>query len=174
MCTLNLYILLQFYFLYFLYRLHIIPSFLKITSVNVNIYFILIIRLDTANYIQLRPSWEAASCSATQELNKFYGTRRFTTVFTRAFHCSLTYAKSGQFLTLYSISLRFILILSFYLRLGLSSGLFPSGFPTQTLRPERRKMLDEIIIYLLRYNELIDVTFWIGSVCMTACPWQLK
>jgi hypothetical protein len=33
------------------------------------------------------------------------------------------------------ISLRSILIPSYHLRLGLSSGLFPSGFPTKTLYP---------------------------------------
>jgi hypothetical protein len=44
----------------------------------------------------------------------FYGTRRFITVFTRALHWSLSWARS-----IHSISLRSILILSTHLRLGL-------------------------------------------------------
>ena len=38
-----------------------------------------------------------------------------------------------QFMPLQRTSLRSILLLSFHLRLDLSSGLFPSGFPTKTL-----------------------------------------
>jgi hypothetical protein len=38
-----------------------------------------------------------------------------------------------QSIPLHPISIRSILTLSFHLRLGLTSGLFPSGFPTKTL-----------------------------------------
>jgi hypothetical protein len=67
--------------------------------------------------------------SPSKNFPAFYWTRRFITVFTRALHCSLSWARSIQFIPSYPISLRSILILSTHLRLGLPSGLFPSGFP---------------------------------------------
>ena len=63
----------------------------------------------------------------------FYGTRRFITAFTTARHLSLSWARSIQFMPFQPISLRSILILSFHIYMGLSSGLLPSGFPTSTL-----------------------------------------
>jgi hypothetical protein len=44
----------------------------------------------THSLMEMSPSWEAANCAATQEIPSIYGTRRFTTVFTRALHWSLT------------------------------------------------------------------------------------
>ena len=48
-------------------------------------------------------------------------------------HLSLPWATSIQSITPHPTSWRSILILSSHLRLGLPSGLFPSGFPTKTL-----------------------------------------
>jgi hypothetical protein len=86
--------------------------------------------LPTYLLTELSPSWEATNCAAAQELPAFYGTRRFITVFTRGLHWSLSWAGSMQSIPSHTISLRYILILSTHLRLGLPSGLFPSGFPT--------------------------------------------
>jgi hypothetical protein len=55
-------------------------------------------------------------------------------MFTRACHLSLSCARRIQSMLAHPISLRYLLILSSYLCLGLPSGLFPSGFLTKTLQ----------------------------------------
>ena len=62
-----------------------------------------------------------------------HGNRRFITAFTRARHLSPPRPRSIQSMPPYITSWRPILILSSHLRLGLPSGLFPSGFPTKIL-----------------------------------------
>ena len=63
----------------------------------------------------------------------FHGTRRFITAITSVQHPSLSWASPIQSICLHPTSWRSILILSTHLRLGLPSGLFPSGFPSKTL-----------------------------------------
>jgi hypothetical protein len=63
----------------------------------------------------------------------FCGTRKFLTAFTSARQLYLSRASSIQSIPPHSTSRRSSLILSSHLRLGLPSGLFPSGFPTKTL-----------------------------------------
>ena len=63
----------------------------------------------------------------------FYGTRRFITAFTSARQLSLSWASSIQSVPQHPTSWRSILILSSQLRLGLPSGLFPSGLLTKAL-----------------------------------------
>jgi hypothetical protein len=65
--------------------------------------------------------------------SSIYGIRRFITVFTTALHWSLSWARVIQSTPSHPISLRSILILSTHLRLGLPSGLLPSGFPSNIL-----------------------------------------
>ena len=71
--------------------------------------------------------------AASQEIPRIFGTRRFITVLTSARHLSLYWANSIQSPQTPPTSWRSILILSSHLRLGLPSGLFPSGVPTRTL-----------------------------------------
>ena len=65
----------------------------------------------------------------------FHGTRRFITALTSVRQLSLSWASQIQSICLHSTSWRSILILSTHLRLGLPSGLFPSGFSKKTLYP---------------------------------------
>ena len=71
--------------------------------------------------------------AASQEIPRIFGTWRFITVFTSARHLSLSWADSIQSPQTPPTSWKSILILSSHLRLGLHSGLFPSGLPTRTL-----------------------------------------
>ena len=68
-----------------------------------------------------------------KKFRPFYETRRFITALTSALHLSLSWASSIHCMLPRPTSWRSILILSSRLRLGLPSGLFPSGFPTQSL-----------------------------------------
>ena len=63
----------------------------------------------------------------------FHGTRRFITALTSVRHLSLSWASPIQSIYPNPTSWRSILILSTHLRLGLPSGLLPSGFPTKNL-----------------------------------------
>jgi hypothetical protein len=60
-------------------------------------------------------------------------TRRFITSLTRAHHRSLSWGTWIHSTPLKPISLQSILIPSSHLRLGHPSGLFPTGFPTESL-----------------------------------------
>jgi len=73
------------------------------------------------------------SFQLVQKFPTLYGTRRFITAFTRTRHLPLSWASSIQCIPPHPTSWRSILILSSHLRLGLSSGLFPSCFLTKTL-----------------------------------------
>ena len=59
----------------------------------------------------------------------FYVTRRFISPVTSAHHLSLSWARSIQSTPPHPTSWRSILLLYSHLRLGLPSGLFPSGYP---------------------------------------------
>ena len=63
----------------------------------------------------------------------FHGTRRFITAYTSVRHLSLSWASPVQSIYPHPTSWRSNLILSTHPRLGLPSGLLPSGFPTKTL-----------------------------------------
>jgi hypothetical protein len=63
----------------------------------------------------------------------FYGTRRFISAFTRALHLSLSWARPTQSTPPHAIPQRSISILSTHQHLGLPSGPFHSGFPTNNL-----------------------------------------
>ena len=63
----------------------------------------------------------------------FHGTRRFITALTCVRQLSVSWANPIQSIYPHPTSWRSILILSTHLRLGFTSGLFPSSFPTKTL-----------------------------------------
>ena len=63
----------------------------------------------------------------------FHGTRRSITARTSVRHLSLSWASPIQSIYPHPTSWRSFLILSTHLFLGLPIGLFPSGFPTETL-----------------------------------------
>ena len=63
----------------------------------------------------------------------FHGTRRFITALTSVRQLSLSWASPIQSIYTHTTSWRYVLILFAHLRLGIPSGLIPSGFPIKTL-----------------------------------------
>jgi hypothetical protein len=76
------------------------------------------------NSMDLSPFWEAARRSATSELPKIYGTRKYSTVFTRALHWYLSWVRWNLSIPFYPTALSSILISPSYIWLGLPNGLF--------------------------------------------------
>jgi hypothetical protein len=74
------------------------------------------------------PSWEANGFSASQEISPHFMEPQGSSPHSQVPHLSLFWTSPIQ-----CTSWKYILILSFYLGLGLPSGLFPSGFPTTNL-----------------------------------------
>jgi len=68
-----------------------------------------------------------------KKLHAMYWTPRFIIIFTRACHWRLSLAKWIRSATYHTVSLRFFLILSYHLHLGLASGLCPLVFLAKIL-----------------------------------------
>jgi hypothetical protein len=83
--------------------------------------------------MELRPSWEAASCAATQEFPKILWNLKVHWLQYSQEPSTGPYPEPDQSSLPHPISLRSILILTTHLHLGLSSGIFLSGFPTNIL-----------------------------------------
>ena len=90
----------------------------------------------------------------------FYGTRRFITIFTRARHLSLFSARSIQSMPSIPLLEKSFSILSFHLRRGLPSGLFPSGFPAKILyTPLLSTICATCPAHLILLNLIIRIIF---------------
>ena len=79
------------------------------------------------------PSWGANRFSAGQEMPRILWNPKVHYRIPSARHPSLSWARSIHSMLSHHTSWRSILILYAHLRLGLPSGLFPSGLPTNTL-----------------------------------------
>ena len=100
----------------------------------------------------------------------FYGTRRFITALTSVRHLSLSWASPVQSTYPQPTSWRSILILSTHLRLGLPSGLFPTGFPTKTIYAP----LSSPICATCPANELLVWLIWLCITFHALCTNYVK
>ena len=92
-----------------------------------------------------------------QKFPAFYGTRKFTTVFTRARHLSLFWARSIHSMPPHFPSRRFILVFFSHLRLRLPSDIL---FLRISFLTQRRRMLD------------MQNIFWQGTVALVCFVWN--
>jgi hypothetical protein len=125
--------------------------------------------------MKLSPSWQAASCAATQELHSILWNPK---VHYRVYTISRSVLILSQINPVHTTPsyLRSILI-STHLRLGLPSGLFPSSFPTNILHAF---LFSQIRATCLAHRILFDFTnltilgekykLWSSSLCSFLQP----
>jgi hypothetical protein len=85
--------------------------------------------------MEQRPYWQADSHSASQEILHLLCNPKVHYQVHKIPRWSLLWARCIQSRISDPISLRYIVLLFSHLRLGLPSGLFPSGFPSKILFP---------------------------------------
>jgi len=93
----------------------------------------------------------------------FHGTRRFITALTSVRHLSLSWVSPIQSIYPHPTSWGSILLLSTHLRLGLPSGLLPSGFPTKTLYTPLSLAIRATCPAHLRYIDTDNIPEFSGS-----------
>jgi hypothetical protein len=115
-------------------RLPTITSSWPATSYNKNVIFFIAVQvfplLTSCSTVLLE---KLTGSQLVKKFPAFYGIQRFITAYASARQLSLSRASSIQSTPPHPTSWRYILLLSSHLRLGLLSGLFPSGFPTKIL-----------------------------------------
>jgi len=122
------------------------------------------------------PPEQPTGLQPVKKFPAFHGTPRFISALTSVRHLFLFWASPIQSIYPHPTSWRSIIILSTHQRLGLLSGLFPSGFPTKTLYtplsspiratcPAHLILLDFITSTFPPKSFYIRITFFIMSLC---------
>jgi len=93
----------------------------------------------------------------------FHGIRRFITTLTSVRYLSLSWASPIQSIYPHSTSWRYIIILSTHLRLGLPSGLFPSGFPIKSLHTPSQHPYAPHAQPISFFSILSPAQYWVRS-----------
>jgi hypothetical protein len=83
--------------------------------------------------MEMNPSWEAVSHTSTEEFPKILRNSKFHCRVHKILPLVSTLSQINPDHNILSYLSKIRLILPFYLRLGLPSGLFPSGFPIKIL-----------------------------------------
>ena len=109
-----------------------------------------------------------------KKFQAFYGTRRFITALTNVRHLSLSWASPIQSIYPHPTSWRSILILSTHLRLGLPSGLFPSGFPTKNLYTPSPHPYAQRAQPITFFSILSPAQYWVRSTNHLAPRYEIS